>query len=105
MMKTKTKEMLTLQFAQKCLTSMGFERDQRLNGRLLFGLLLPVLNVFLNIMFALYEANTFWEYTNSIFISLVNGVGLILFFILIIQVWRVYEIIDFGQIFFERSKL
>lgn len=95
---------LTLQYAQKCLAFMGFKRNQRLNGRLLIGLLFPFLNVFLNIMFVLYEAKTFWEYTNSIFVCLVNSVGFLLFAILIVQVWRVFEIIDFGQTFFERSK-
>lgn len=83
---------------------MDFIPNQQLNVRWLLWLILPILNIFLNTMFIFYEASTFWEYTNVIFIALKNGVDLLLFAVLIIQAWRVFEIIDFGQTFFDYSK-
>lgn len=103
MEKTK-KKIQVVQYGLKSFASMGFIPNQQINRQILGGLVMYFLNVFLNVMYLLYEANTFWEYTNSMFISLTSGVGSLLFTMLIFQAWRVFEIIDFGQKFIEDSK-
>lgn len=95
--------MITIRYARKCLAAMGFKRNQHLNRQLLLGILLPISNVFLTVMFVSYEANSFWEYTNAIFVCLVSSVDLLLFIIFIVQAWRIFEIIDVGQKFVEDS--
>lgn len=104
-MEPKKRRMIFFQYGRTCLESLGFMPKQRsLSWRLLVGLVVPSSNVFLNLMFLLYEANTFWEYTNAIFICMVTGVGFLLFTIFICQTERVFAIIDFAQRFFEKSK-
>lgn len=93
-----------LQYSLKCLVSMGFVPNQRFNRRLLMQLTTYFLNVSLSVLFLLHDATTFWEYTNSIFICLSSGVCLLLFIIFIFQAEKIFEIIDFGQNFFEDSK-
>lgn len=98
-------DMQILHYIRKCLESMGFMPNQRpLNGRVLAGLFLFLSNVFTSIMFLLFGANTFWEYTNAIFLCLVNGVSFSVFIILICQVGRFFKTINFGQKLFENSK-
>lgn len=104
-METRNKKTTILRFARKCLASMGFTPNQQLlNGRVLGGFLLPFSNVFLNTVFLLHDTNNFWEYINSIFVSLVAGVGFFAFVIFIFQVWKIFKIFDFGQKIYDNSK-
>lgn len=93
-----------VQYLRKCFSSLGFIPNQLLSGRLLGGLAMFLFNFSTSFLFLLYGADTFWEYTNSIFTSLATGVILILFIILIFQVWRIFEVLDLGQIIYDGSK-
>lgn len=99
------KKMQFAQYGRECLASMGFMPNHSvLNKRVLGGLFLSFLNVCIDIMFIVYEANTFWEYTNAIFVTLTNGVSFVLFIVFIVRIWRVFGLIDFAQTFIEDSK-
>lgn len=104
MMEANDEKIRIFQYGLKCFASMGFIPNQRLNAQVFGNLVVNFLNVSLNIVFLMYEANTFWEYINSIFISLTTGVCLLLFIMLIFQVSRIFEILDFGQKKFDYSK-
>lgn len=103
-METNNKNIQILQYLQKRATCMGFIPNQRLNRRIIGHLVFYYFTVFLNVMYLLYEANTFLEYTNSMFICLTSSVGLLLFIITIYQAWRIFEVIDFLQQFIGDSK-
>lgn len=84
--------------AMKHLATSGFKPNQSsLNGRVLGGLTVYILNLFTNVMFLVLEANTFWEYTNSFFVSMVATVGLLLFSILINNVPKLFKLMKFAQ--------
>lgn len=98
------KKIRIFRYIRKRLASMGFIPNQWLNGRILSSLVVFLSRVFTSVMFLLYDANSFWEYTNSMFSSLVSGVGLFAFTILTFQCWRTFKSLDFGQKLFENSK-
>lgn len=101
----KFKKIQIVQYARKCLASFGFIPNQRpLNRRVLMVLLQFFLNFLLHVMFMLYEASNFSEYTYSIFNSLATGINLFALILLTIQIRKLFDVIDFGQKFFENGK-
>lgn len=93
------------EYALKRLASLGIKQNQRLlNGRALGGLVVHLVNVSGDVMFVLLEANTFWEYTNSIFISITASETLLLFILLILKSEEILKLVDFAQKIFEDSK-
>lgn len=97
--------MLAFEYGVKRLDSMGLKPNKRLlNRQSLARVLVYFLNVSLNFMFLILEANTFWEYTNSIFVCMAAFVGLVLFMILIAQVGKMFKLIQFARKVVEDSK-
>lgn len=87
------------------LASMGLKPNQRLlNGRVLCEMLVYVLNFISCAMFVISEANTFWEYTNSIFILMAAVVAPLLFILLTINSAKMFKLMEFFREIFEDSK-
>lgn len=84
---------------------MGFHLDQpMLNLQNVMGLLTVWLNTFLKCMFLLREANTFWDYTNSLYVSLASIVVAVLYTILSIEKFELLKLVDLFEEIFQNSE-
>lgn len=102
---TNNRKVRVLKRGLKILASLGLKRNQRLiNYRVMCGILVYVLNLISCVMFVFREASTFWEYTNSIFISMTAVMAPLLFILLTINSTKIFKLEKFFQEIFEDSK-
>lgn len=89
-------------YLRECIGRFGLYSEQSsLNARVALGVLLTWLTVFLDGMFLVCEADTFWDYTTSVFITLATAVTAIIFTMFISTKRKVFEILDlFDEICF-----
>lgn len=103
--KTNHSPMQAFEYALGRLASLGLKQNQPLlNGRVVYGLIVYFSNLAASIMFLIIEANTFWEYTNSIFISIACVVGLVSFLLLIVNSMKIFKFFEYAMEILEDSK-
>lgn len=99
------KKVRFFEYPRKCCGYLGFYSDQNpLHVRLVLGFLLLWLNVAFNLLFLFYEANTFWDYTHSVFNSLTGVVVAVLFTIYFVKKAEVLGTMDIFEEIFQNSE-
>lgn len=85
--------------------SYGFTPGKKLlNGRVFFFLFLIWFRVFGSDMYVVVDANTFWEYTNSLFIALADNAFAIEITMFVTKISTIFKLCDMGQIIMDSSK-
>lgn len=91
-------EMERFQYFYKCSATVGFgSRNQARSGRVFFCSFLLFYVSFANIMFIIYEAKTFREYTNSIVFNVGESAIAIMYTIFIFKISDIFDLLDFAQ--------
>lgn len=91
--KTSRRKVQIFDCALTRLAKMGLKpTDRFLNVRVLRDALVYLLNIIACIMYVILEANTFWKYTNSIFIVMATVVGLLLLLLLAVKSKKMFEL-------------
>lgn len=99
------KKIRFFKYFRSCCGAFGFRSHRSLlNGRTVLGICLIWLAAILNSMFLIFEANTLWDYMNSFYISLGATVAAIFFTMFVIDIRKIFDIIDFFEEMFQNSE-
>lgn len=97
--------MKLVQSAQSYLTMLGMNPNQRLvNVNFFVAELIIATNVTLNWLFLIYEANTFREYTNAIFLTSTITIAAVCFTIFATESEHIFNMINIGEKLIEKSE-
>lgn len=103
--KTNNKKVQVLECVLKFMALLDLKPNHRLlNVRVMCGMLVYVLNLISYVMFVFLEANTFWENTNSIFISMAAVMAPLIFILLTINSSKIFKLVGFLQGIYEDRK-
>lgn len=99
-------KMKLFQISQKYFSLLGYSFDQHwLNKKSLIACINFWLGSFLSCLYILLEANSFWEYTNSLYITSLSITISVCFQIGIVQIMKMWHVIDSAEQLISMSKI